>query len=230
MTDVVVDLISAGSVSKALAAAGFTKDAKVGRQSRPFEPLARTGGFRARQALPWRVQVWQRQGDEQAREQTYTRMGQALTGLGYQVERDTQPVSAGALLLTRLRPPSAQEWAALDLLAARPLILDAAQLRDAFNSGTKQIPAEVLAALHRSELIEIGKRFPLLRWPESDTHPEYGSLLSLSSASLALLIRRNKARQARGLWALIAPEHRDTDPPPLLAGDTGRNRPEPVEA
>lgn len=230
MADVVLDLIAAGAVSKSLSAAGFTKDAKIGRQSRPYEALPRTGGFRARQELPWRVEVWQRQSDEQARAATYAKMTEALAERGYSVEPSAQPARAGALNITRLRPPTPTEWDALEQLAGSPLMLTAPQVRHAHTDGVGGIAADVLVALNRSGLTEIRRSFPMLRDPESDTQPEYGSVLSLSDVGLALILRRNKARATRGMWAFIAPEHKDAEPPALLAGDTGRNRPEPVEA
>lgn len=226
MDDVVLDLIAAGAVSRALTADGFPKDQKVGRQSRPFEPLLRSGGFRTSQGQRWRVEVWHR-GDD--RDDVYERMTKALAGRGYEAERETT-TGRDALAVIRRRPATAEEWAALDLLAGRPLMLEALKLRTVLETGTADITADVLAALYRSDLIAISTSFPLVRDPGSVTHPENGRVLSLSSDGLKLLIRRNQARQARGLWALIAPEHRETDPPPLMAGDTGRNRPEPVEA
>jgi hypothetical protein len=87
----------------------------------------------------------------------------------------------------------------------------------------------VLGALHRSGLIDIGTSFPLLRDPGSTTYPQHGRVVSLSDAGLELLIRRNKARDARGMWALIDPKHRSTEAPPLLDGDPGQRRPESVE-
>jgi hypothetical protein len=219
VTDVVLDLISAGAVSKALSAAGFAKDEKIGRQSRPFEPLLRTGGFRTSQDQRWQVEVWHR-GDD--RDDAYERMTEALSRRGYQVERRVQP-GRDELLVTRRRPPTAEEWMALDLLAGRPLMLDSQRLRTTFEAGTEAITADVLTALHRSGLVGISASFPLMRDPDSGTHPEYGSVVSLTTEGLKLLIRRNQARQARGVWALIAPEHRGGDRPPLLAGDLDRD-------
>lgn len=230
MDDVVLDLISAGAVSRALSAAGYAKDAKIGRQRRPFEELLRTGGFRASQDLPWRVEIWQRQSDEQARVQTYAAMAETLTGHGYHIEASGQPARAGALNITRLRPPTPTEWDALEQLAGSPLILTAPQVRDAHTAGAGSIAADVLAAMNRSGLTEVRRSFPMLRDPESDTQPEHGSVLSLSDAGVALLIRRNRARAARAMWAFIAPGHKESEPPPLLAGDIGRPRPEPMEA
>jgi hypothetical protein len=123
VADVVLDFIAAGAVSKVLAEAGFTKDQKVGRQSRPYEALPRTGGYRATQGPRSRVEVWYRTREGEDRAEVYAQMTKTLTERGYQAERDTTSGRDG-LMVTRRRPPTALEWGALDLLAARPMMLE----------------------------------------------------------------------------------------------------------
>lgn len=221
VTDVVLDLISASAISRALSADGFSKDATVGRQRRPYEPLARTGGFRVTQGPRWRVEVWQRAADAPERAAVYAGMTATLTGRGYRVEHNAEVVR-DELRVTRLRAPTAGEWAVLDRLAGSPLMLEAPQLREAYESGTEGLSADVLDALHRSGLLAIGTSIPTLRDPRLDTRPISACVLSLSAAGVALLVRRNEARQARAMWAVIAPDQRDGEPPPLLTCDPAR--------
>lgn len=221
MTDPVLDLVNPAAISRTLSAAGFTRDETIGRQQRPFEPLAHTGGFRVRQATGWRAEIWIRQRDEQARANTYTRITEALTGRGYHVQVSDQPGHGGALMVNRYRPLTPEEWWALDHLAGAPQILSAEQLRAATRTGLPGVPVAAFSALHRSGLIALGPRIPVLSSPASDVQRHSANVISLSGAGMDLLIARNQARQARSMWRLIAPQHREAEPPPLMAGDPG---------
>ena len=221
MSNAVLDLLNPAALSRMLSAAGFMRDTTIGTQARPFEPLMRTGGCRVRQDVPWRVEVWVRRSDEQDRAETYARISEALTDRGYQVERSDQPGHDGALMVTRYRPLTAEEWWALDRLAAEPRILNAEQLQAATRTGLPGVPADAYNALYRSQLIALGPRIPVLSSPDFDVQRRSAHAISLTPAGADLLIARNQARQARSMWRLIAPQHREAEPPPLLAGDPG---------
>lgn len=222
----VLEILSPAAVSRQLSEAGYQRDETIGRQSRPFEPLGRSGGFRVKQNLGWTVEVWLRDSDEQSRASTYAQITNTLTERGYRVRPNGQPGRAAGLTVERGRLLNAGEWAALEHLARSPLILPAAQVREVQRTGTPDgaISAEAFSALARSDLIEASGPHRVLRDPDTGTHADHVRLVSLTADGMALLLARNQARVSRAMWRLIAPGNREDEPPPFLAGDPAADR------
>lgn len=219
----VLELINPSAVSRILRRAGLQRDETIGAQTRPYEPLPRTGGYHVRQdGPPWYVEVIVYRADRTARTAEYQQITTALAAARYELAPTAQP-RAHSLTVSRRRPPTPAEWAALEDLAQRPRIAAPEAVHAAPRAGLDGIPPDVFAALRRSDLAAIVATVPIMRTPDSDDRRDRGSVIGLTDAGTDLLIARNKARSVRAMWGLIAPENRwPKERPALLDGDPGR--------
>jgi len=226
MTAPVLDLINPSTVSRLLHDAGLQRNETIGSQRRPFDPLPRTGGYRVRQTgAAHAVEVTVYYAETSARAQAYAEATAALAAAGYDVAPTPQPNPLDALTVSRRRAPTLAEWAALEDLGGRPRIVAPGGMHEVPRRGLDGIPADVVAALWRSELAAMTSRVPMLLWPDSDVRREGDAcVIGLTAAGVTLLTERNKARRARADWALIGREHRwPPEAPALLDGDPGRD-------
>jgi hypothetical protein len=168
---------------------------------RAWKESPRTKGFRATQSHPFLVEVWWRAAtdeDPSVAEEAYAAMTKDLEGAGYDIERHPGPgLSEGALLVTRKREPTEDEWAALEKVAPHPM--DCAR-----DGATDGITAGVAGPLIRSGLLTT-ITYPLVRRHIYD--PEKGFMLALSTDGRKLLEARIKherwLREARSLGLVV---------------------------
>lgn len=156
---------------------------------RAWKASPRTTGFRATQSHPFKTEVrWRAPAgaDPTIAEEAYAAMTEDLESAGYDVARHPGPgISEGALLVTRRREPTEDEWTALEGVAPHPV--DCAR-----NGATDGIAADTAAPLIRSGLLT-QIRYPLVRHHVHDPHE--GLMLVLSLDGRRLLEARIKHEQ-----------------------------------
>lgn len=184
---VVADTVSASALSRRLSRLA-PRSTKVGL-GRPFKASPRTTGFRVTQRTTWAVEVWWRapaDADPAAVEAVYAGLTEELTGAGFDVDR--QEKDDPGLRVTRMREPTAAEWAVLGAVAPHPVDCDR-------HGATKQIAAEDAYALVHSGLLTL-IRYPLVR--NDPWEPAMAYLLALAGPGAALLetLRRHEPEKA----------------------------------
>jgi len=173
--EVVAATVSAPAVSRRLSRLA-PRSAKVGL-GRPFKASPRTTGFRVTQRTVWEVEVWWRasaDADPAASEAVYEGLTEELTGSGFDVARQEKDPG---LRVTRLREPTAAEWAVLGAVAPRPVDCDR-------NGATEQIAAADVYPLVHSGLLTL-IRYPLVR--NSPWEPATAYMLALAGPGCTLL-------------------------------------------
>jgi hypothetical protein len=153
---------------------------------RAWRESPRTTGFRATQSHPYQVEVWWRAApgdDPSVAQEAYAAMTEDLEGAGYSVARHPGPgLSEGALLVSRKREPTDDEWTALEKVAPHPI--------DCTHEGVADgVPVTAVGPLIRSGLLA-QVAYPLVR--HHAWQPHVGFLLALGNEGRKLLEARIK--------------------------------------